>query len=54
MPTYEFKCGACGEHFEKTMTVAEHEKARPACPKCKSRKVEHVITSFFAKTTRKS
>jgi putative FmdB family regulatory protein len=54
VPTYEFRCGKCGKRFEKSMTVAEREKARPVCPECKSRKVERVLTAFFAKTSRKS
>ena len=55
MPTYVFKCGACGEQFEKVMSISEREKGKPpACPKCKKHKAERVFTSFFAKTTRKS
>jgi len=54
MPTYVFRCAKCGKQFEKTMTVAERERARPVCPKCKGRKVEPVLSGFFAKTSRKS
>ena len=55
MPTYVFKCGACGEQFEKVMTVSEREKGKPlSCPKCRKRKVERVYTDFYAKTSRKS
>jgi putative FmdB family regulatory protein len=54
MPTYVFRCIKCGEEFEKTMTVAQRETARPACPACKGRKVEPVFSGFFAKTRRKS
>jgi len=54
MPTYVFRCAKCGKTFEKTMTVAERERARPACPKCKGRKIEPVFGGFFAKTSRKS
>jgi hypothetical protein len=36
------------------MTVAQREKARPVCPKCKGRKVSAVLTGFVAKTPRKS
>lgn len=54
MPTYVFKCDTCKHTFEKTMTVAEREKARPVCPKCKGRKVTTVLSGFFAKTRRKS
>jgi putative FmdB family regulatory protein len=55
MPTYVFKCDACGEQFEKVMSISEREKAKPpSCPKCKKHKAERVYTSFFAKTSRKS
>lgn len=54
MPTYEFKCDKCRHTFEKIMTVAERESARPVCPKCKGRKVTPVLGGFFAKTKRKS
>ncbi len=54
MPTYVFRCEKCGERFERSMTVAEHDTAKPPCPKCKGRKVSHEISGFFAKTSRKS
>ena len=54
MPVYGFRCVKCGAEFDKRMTVAQREKARPACPECKGRKVEAVVTGFFAKTSRKS
>jgi putative FmdB family regulatory protein len=37
MPVYEFECESCGKHFERTMTITEHDrlKERPvACPEC--------------------
>ena len=55
MPTYVFKCVACGQQFEKVMTISEREKGQsPACPKCRKADVERVYTGFFAKTSRKS
>jgi putative FmdB family regulatory protein len=54
MPVYVFRCVKCGAKFEKTMTVAQREKAKPACPKCKGRRVDPVLGGFFAKTSRKS
>ena len=54
MPVYIFRCVKCNSQFEKTMTVAQREKAKPACPKCKGRKVVPVLSGFFAKTKRKS
>jgi putative FmdB family regulatory protein len=54
MPSYEFVCKECKKKFTTIMTVAEHEKSRPACPNCKSRKVEQRFASFFAVTGKKS
>lgn len=41
MPTYEYKCNACGHRFELFQSM----KADPVrtCPKCGKRKVERLI-----------
>ncbi len=54
MPSYEYKCQDCGYQFEQELTLAAHEKYKPRCPKCKSKKVEQVISRFFAKTDSKT
>ena len=54
MPTYEFQCQACGEEFSQIMTISEKSKKKPSCPKCKSRKVNQLISGFTAITSRKS
>lgn len=54
MPTYVFRCRKCGVEFERTMSVAERDKAKPTCPKCDADSVEPVLAGFFAKTSRKS
>lgn len=54
MPTYQYRCTKCGTVFERSEHVAEHEKAHPHCPKCKSAHVEHVLADFYAKTSKKS
>jgi putative FmdB family regulatory protein len=43
MPTYEYKCNACGEAFEKfqPMTAAPVKK----CPKCGKSKVRRLISA---------
>lgn len=55
MPTYEFKCEKCENEFSKIMSVHEHEKERDRmrCPKCKSKKVKQVMSTFIAKTSHK-
>jgi putative FmdB family regulatory protein len=37
MAIYEFDCAACGERFEVTRPMSEHEQLKqqlPSCPKC--------------------
>ncbi len=54
MPSYEYECEECGEHFTVLVSIAEHDRKRPFCPKCKSRKVIQVLAPFYAKTVKKS
>ena len=54
MPIYEYVCKECRKRFTLILSIAEYEKTRPACPKCKSKKVEQVPAVFFAVTSRKS
>jgi len=54
MPNYEYACKACNKTFTLTLTIAEHDKKRITCPKCKSKKVEQQFGSFFAVTSKKS
>jgi putative FmdB family regulatory protein len=54
MPTYEYRCADCGHTFERVQSFAEHDRSRPACPKCQSKHVEQVPAAFFAKTSHKS
>jgi putative FmdB family regulatory protein len=37
MAIYEFECTACGERFEVTKAMSQHDALKqhpPACPKC--------------------
>jgi putative FmdB family regulatory protein len=54
MPSYEYICKECKKRFTLILSMAEYEKKRPACPKCKSKKVEQVPAAFFAVTAKKS
>jgi putative FmdB family regulatory protein len=55
MPTYEYRCKACRRSFSVIQTIAQHEKGKPACPKCKKKKdVKQLISTFSAQTSRKS
>jgi putative FmdB family regulatory protein len=54
MPTYEYRCEKCQATFERTESVAEHEAAKPRCPKCGSKKVSRVPGRFYVITSKKT
>ncbi len=54
MPQYEFVCTACKKPFVTTLTLAEYEKGKIACPKCASRKVNQRVSTVYAVTSKKS
>jgi putative FmdB family regulatory protein len=54
MPTYDYRCEACGHEFEVVLSLTEHDKGKPACPKCQSQRVQQAVTAFSVKTSRKS
>ncbi len=43
MPVYRYRCEDCGKNFEKRLTYAEFDSARPDCPGCGSLKVTRRI-----------
>jgi len=43
MPTYEYRCTACGHEFERFQKMSD-PRVR-TCPECKKRKVERRISS---------
>ena len=45
MPIYEYMCLKCNEKFSLLQTVKTSEKDT-ACPKCTSKDVKKVISSF--------
>jgi len=54
MPMYDYKCLGCGKESLIAMTLKEHEGGPVTCPACGSKKVKQMITSFIARTTKKS
>ena len=54
MPTYEFICEKCKKSFTLMMKIAEYEKKKFRCPKCKSKKVKQQVSSFQTITSSKS
>jgi putative FmdB family regulatory protein len=43
MPIYEFQCGKCDHEFEKLVFPSSDAIA---CPKCKSKKVHRMMSTF--------
>jgi len=54
MPVYQYHCRSCGHDFEHVEHISEHGRSPRPCPKCKSTKVEQLLSPFFAKTARKA
>lgn len=54
MPTYEYLCAKCGEGFTIIMSISEYKSGKVTCPKCQSDDVKQQMTTFTAKTSRKS
>jgi putative FmdB family regulatory protein len=54
MPSYEYRCRKCGQNFTTREKISEHNAGAATCPQCKSEEVDRVMSSFYAKTPRKS
>lgn len=54
MPRYEYHCEACNRMVMLRLSVTQHEKAGRACPKCGSKKLTQLMSSFLAQTSRKA
>ena len=54
MPHYEFVCNACQKTFLKTLTIAEHDAEKTACPHCGSHEIQQRWSAFSAITSKKS
>jgi putative FmdB family regulatory protein len=44
MPLFEYECRECGERFEALVV----ESRQAECPKCKSRNLQKLISTFSA------
>jgi putative FmdB family regulatory protein len=44
MPVFEYVCRKCGQRFEKIVRGGE----QPACPECKSKRLEKQLSVFAA------
>jgi putative FmdB family regulatory protein len=54
MPSYEYQCQACNRKVTLRLSVTQHEKGRHVCPRCGSKKLTQLISSFLTQTARKT
>ncbi len=54
MPTYEYQCESCKHTFSLVQTIAEHDKGKVACPKCRKKDVKQMVSAFLTQTSKKS
>jgi len=55
MPSYEYSCNKCKKDFTVYLTIKEiEENPKVKCEYCKGTNVVKKMTSFFAKTSKKS
>ena len=45
MPIYEYRCGECGEQFEKLVRMGDGD-SDIACPRCGSKKARKSLSLF--------
>jgi putative FmdB family regulatory protein len=52
MAVYEFECQDCGERFEVTVPIKEHDRLKespPACPTCGKQQTRQLASMFSCK-----
>ncbi len=54
MPVYEYRCEKCKRKVTLRMSISEHDRRRAACPRCRGKKLQPLISSFVSQTARKS
>lgn len=54
MPTYEYYCRPCAQTFTLIVSIAAHQTEVAKCPRCHGTQVEQLLSTFIAKTSKKS
>lgn len=54
MPAYEYYCRPCDRTFTVAMSMTEHETKQVKCPHCHKTQVEQLLSTFTARTSKKS
>jgi len=54
MPVYEYRCEKCERDVTLTLSIREHEKGPVKCPKCGSKALRPLLSTFVSQTSKKS
>jgi putative FmdB family regulatory protein len=54
MPVYDYVCKNCRKKFSETKSISEYDPKAARCPKCRSRRVERVLSRIQVETSKKS
>jgi putative FmdB family regulatory protein len=54
MPVYEYHCDKCQRAVTLTLSIREREKGKVKCPKCGSKALRQLLSTFVSQTSRKS
>ena len=54
MPMYEYHCDKCERDVQLVLTFREHDKGSIKCPKCGSKALRPLLSTFVSQTARKS
>ncbi len=55
MPVYEYHCDKCNREVTLTLTIGEHAQGKTVqCPKCGSKALRPLLSTFMTQTTKKS
>jgi len=53
MAVYEYECSACGERFQVSAAMKEHDRLKEqpqACPRCGEKQPQQLVSHFECKT----
>jgi putative FmdB family regulatory protein len=54
MPRYEYHCEKCQRAVTLILSIGEHEKGKVKSPKCGSKALQPLLSTFASQTPRKS
>ena len=54
MPVYEYHCDKCNRAVTISLSIREHDKGTVQCPKCGSKALRPLLSTFMSQTSKKS